>query len=68
MCSVGDIGESLDDPVQYSIHTLWEMQMLRMNPKREDWDAWTIDVREERFQKRVLDFNPTLYDYFKEIW
>jgi hypothetical protein len=68
MCCVGDIGESLEDPIQYSIETLWEMEMLRMDPKRENWDAWTIDIRGERFKKKVFDFNADLYDYFKEIW
>jgi hypothetical protein len=67
MCCVGDIGESLEDPVQYSIHTLWEMQILEMDPRKEDWDAWTIDVREKRFQKKLADFNPELVHYFKEL-
>jgi len=68
MCCVGDIGESLEDPANYSIHTLWEMQILGMDPKREDWDGWTIDVRTEEMKKRIHDFNPSLADYFKEIW
>jgi hypothetical protein len=68
MCCVGDIGESLDDPIQYSIHTLWEMQVLGMDPKKEDWDSWTVDVRGENFKKRVQDFHPALAEYFKEIW
>jgi len=68
MCCVGDIGESLDDPIQYSIHTLWEMQVLRMDPKKEDWTAWTVDVREEQFKKKVFDFNPNLVDYFNVLW
>ncbi len=68
MCCVGDIGESLEDPVTYSIRTLWEMQILGMDPKKEDWKAWTIDVREKSFQEKVLDFNPALADYHKEIW
>jgi hypothetical protein len=68
MCCVGDIGESLDDPIQYSIHTLWEMQILGMDPKKEDWDAWTIDVRQKSFQKEVFDFKPDLVNYFHEIW
>ena len=68
MCCVGDIGESLEDPHQYSIHTLWEMQILGMDPLKENWDAWTVDVREKSFQKKVFDFNPDLFQYFKEIW
>jgi hypothetical protein len=68
MCCVGDIGESLEDPFQYSIQTLWEMQILGMDPKKENWDAWTVDVRGEKFKKKVLNFNPTLFEYFKEIW
>ncbi|NWF94235.1 MAG: phosphoribosyltransferase [Syntrophaceae bacterium] len=68
MCCVGDISKSLDDPIQYSIETLWEMERLRMDPKKENWDGWTINIREEAFKKRVLDFNPDLFDYFKEIW
>jgi len=68
MCCVGDIGESLEDPLQYSIHTLWEMQILRMDPKKEDWNSWTVDVWEKSFQKKVFDFNPALADYFQEIW
>jgi len=68
MCCVGDIGESLEDPVQYSIHTLWEMQILGMNPKKEDWDAWTVNVREESFQKKVSDFSPSLFQYFGDLW
>ena len=68
MCCVGDIGESLEDPVQYSIHTLWEMQILGMDPKKEDWDAWTVNVREESFQKKVSDFSPSLFQYFGDLW
>jgi hypothetical protein len=68
MCCVGDIGESLEDPVTYSIHALWEMQMLGMDPKKEDWDAWTIDVRTEEMKKKISDFNPSLADYFKDLW
>jgi hypothetical protein len=68
MCSVGNVTESLEDPIQYSIHTLWEMQILGMDPKKENWEAWTVDVRQETFRKAVADFNPGLHDYFKEIW
>ena len=68
MCCVGDIGESLENPVQYSIHTLWEMQLLGMDPKKEDWESWTVDVRTEAVKKKVHDFNPSLIEYFKEIW
>ena len=68
ICCVGDIGESLENPIQYSIHTLWEMQVLGMNPEKEDWSAWTVDVREKTFQKKVSDFNPALAEYFLKIW
>jgi hypothetical protein len=68
MCCVGDIGESLEDHIQYSIHTLWEMQILEMDPHKENWNAWTVDVREKSFKKKVSDFNPALIEYFKEIW
>ncbi len=68
MCCVGDIGESLEDPLTYSIHTLLEMQILGMDPKKEDWDAWTIDVRTEEMKKKISDFNPSLADYFKDLW
>jgi hypothetical protein len=66
MCCVGDMGKSLDDPIQYSIHTLWEMQILGMDPGKEDWGSWTVDVRGKMFQKKVSDFNPALVDYFRE--
>jgi hypothetical protein len=68
MCCVGDIGESLEDPLKYTLHTLWEMQVLGMNPQREDWSSWTLQVRDEKFQKAVYDFNPAVYDYFKKYW
>lgn len=68
MCSVGDVGESLEDPVQYSIHTLWEMQVLGIDPQKEDWKAWTVDVRAKSFHKKVSDFNPHLASYFQKIW
>jgi len=68
MCCVGDIGESLEDPIQYSLHTLWEMQILGMDPSKEDWEGWTVNIRNEEFQKKVLDFNPSLSDYFKDLW
>ncbi|MBM4338515.1 MAG: hypothetical protein FJ110_03120 [Deltaproteobacteria bacterium] len=68
MCCVGDIGESLDDPIQYSLHTLWEMQVLRMDPEKEDWTTWTVNVREEQFKKKVFDLNPNLVDYFNVLW
>ena len=56
MCCVGDIGESLEDPVSYSINTLWEMQVLGMDPQKEDWDNWTIDVREEEIGGKAPSF------------
>jgi len=68
MCSVGDIGESLEDPIKYSIHTLWEMQVLGMDPKKEDWSAWTVDIKTEEMRKRVHDFNPSLSEFFKSLW
>ncbi|MGQ9645421.1 MAG: hypothetical protein ACUVWO_02650 [Thermodesulfobacteriota bacterium] len=68
MCCVGDFGESLEDPARYTLHTLWEMQILGMDPEKENWDAWTVDVRGEEMKKKVNDFNPTLTDYFKEVW
>lgn len=68
MCSVGDIDKSLEDPLQYSIDTLCEMQILRMDPQKENWDVWTIDVREKRVWEEVLSFSPALFDYFKGIW
>lgn len=68
MCCVGDIGESLDDPIQYSLHTLWEMQVLGMDPKKEDWNQWSVNVREEGFKKKVEDFNPCLAEYFNDLW
>jgi len=68
MCCIGDIGESLEDPLQYSIHTLWEMQILGMDPKKEDWRAWTVDVHDREFKKKVFEFNPALFEYFHEIW
>jgi hypothetical protein len=68
LCCVGDIGESLENPLLYSIHTLWEMQTLGMDPKKEDWDSWTVDIRTEEVKKKVHDFNPALVDYFKELW
>jgi hypothetical protein len=39
-----------------------------MDLKKEDWGTWTVDVRAKSFQKKILDFNPTLADYFQEIW
>jgi hypothetical protein len=68
MCCVGDIGESLENPIVYAIHTLWEMQILGMDPKKEDWSAWTVDVRGEEMKKKVHDFNPALAEYFRELW
>lgn len=68
MCCVGDIGESLEDPLLYSLHTLWEMQVLGMDPKKEDWNQWSVDVRNEGFKKRVHDFRPGLAEYFKGLW
>jgi hypothetical protein len=68
MCSVGNVTESLEDPFQYATHTLWEMQVLGMDPKKENWEAWTVDVHQEKFRKGVADFNPGLHDYFRGIW
>ena len=68
MCCVGDIGESLENPVLYAIHTLREMQILGMDPNKEDWSAWTVDVRGKEFKKKVHDFNPSLAEYFKDLW
>ena len=68
ICCIGDIGESLEDPLSYSINTLQEMQILGMDPRKENWDNWTVDVREETFRRRASEFNPALVEYFREIW
>ncbi len=68
MCSAGSPRQSLENPVQYSIHTLWEMETLKMDPKKEDWDAWTVDIRGKECQKKALEFSPALHDYFRGIW
>jgi len=39
-----------------------------MDPKKENWDAWTVDVQGERFEKKAFDFNSALFEHFKEIW
>ncbi len=67
MCCIGDIGESLEDPISYSMNTLREMQILGMDPQKENWHSWTIDVREEEMKKRIAEFDPSLFDYFKHI-
>jgi hypothetical protein len=67
MCSVGNISMSFENPLQYSLYTLREMQVLGMDPQKEDWEAWSLDIRGKRFQKKVQDFNPDLFEYFKEI-
>jgi hypothetical protein len=67
MCCVGDIGESLEDPNSYSINTLREMQILGMDPQKENWDNWTVDVREQEMKKRIQDSNPSLYQYFRDV-
>ncbi len=68
MCCVGDIGESLEDPISYTLHTLWEMELLGMDPNQEDWNRWSVNVRDINFKKRVLDFKPHLAEYFKSLW
>ncbi|HSB04629.1 MAG TPA: hypothetical protein VLK23_05490 [Thermodesulfobacteriota bacterium] len=67
MCCVGDIGESLEDPVSYSINALREMQILGMDPQKENWDNWTIDIREQEMKKRIHDSYPSVYEYFKDV-
>ena len=68
MCCVGDIGESLENPVKYSIDSLREMQILGMDPKKEDWNGWTVDVRTEEMKQKIHRFSPSLADYFKDIY
>jgi hypothetical protein len=68
MCCVGDIGESLEEPIQYSIHTLWEMEVLGMDPRKENWGTWSVNVREKDFKNKVFHFKPELVDYFKDLW
>jgi len=68
MCCVGDIGESLENPVLYSLHTLQEMEILGMDPNKEDWSTWTVDVRAEEMKKKLQEFNPSVADYFKDLW
>ncbi len=67
MCCIGDIGESLEDPVSYSINTLREMRILGMDPRKERWDNWTIDVRHEEVKDRIRKEDPVLCDYFKDV-
>jgi len=68
MCSVGDAEMSLENPVEYSIQTLSEMQSLGMDPGKEYWEAWTVDVHEKSFQEKLGSFNPDLLEYFEESW
>jgi len=39
-----------------------------MDPAKEDWSTWTVDVRNKEFQEKVSDFNPALLEYFKSFW
>lgn len=68
MCCIGNLEETLYDPIKYSINTLWEMMTLKMDPDKEDWEVWSINVREEDFQKKVNNFNPLLLQYFQKSW
>jgi hypothetical protein len=68
MCCVGEIAESLEDPVHYSLHTLREMQLWGMDPKKEDWSTWTVNPQTEKMKKKVQAFNPSLAAYLEEIW
>ncbi len=68
MCSIGNLKDSLYDPIKYSIDTIYEMMTLEMDPDKEDWSSWSIDVKEESFQRRLSDLNPNLFEYFKKSW
>ena len=68
MCCIGNLEDSLNHPVQYTMDTLWEMQVLGMDPTKENWSNWTVNVREENFQKKMLEFNPGVFNYFMETW
>lgn len=68
MCFIGNLEESLYDPIKYSIDTLNEMMTLEMDPTKENWNSWSINIKEDSFQKRIADFNPTLLEYFKKGW
>jgi hypothetical protein len=44
------------------------MQVLGMDPKKEDWSSWTVNIRAEEMRKKISEFNPSLAEYFKTIW
>ena len=68
MCCIGDIGESLHDPVAYSINTLREMQTLGMDPQQETWDNWTVDLREEERREKIRAFIPPSSTISEKFW
>jgi hypothetical protein len=44
------------------------MQVLGMDPGKEDWTTWTVNVRDKKFKQRVSDLNPSLLEYFSPAW
>lgn len=68
ICAVGDVRKSLHHPVAYSVETLWEMMRVGMDPAKENWEAWTIDVRREEIRQKIEEFNPAVLEYFRASW
>jgi len=68
ICSVGDVQKSLNHPVLYCVETLREMMHVGMDPAKENWDAWSVDVRSEEMREKIHELDPAIYDYFRVFW
>ena len=68
ICSVGDVQKSLSHPILYCVETLREMMHVGMDPSKENWEAWSVDVRSEEMREKIHELDPAIYDYFRPFW
>jgi hypothetical protein len=66
MCSVGDVGDSLENPFNYLINTLREISAWRIDVDNPDW-LWVKELfKLSSFQEKLEKIDEEAYRYFKD--
>jgi len=68
MCAVGDIGKSIGSQKEYEeylMDTLYEMQILGIDPNQREWQWVKALWSNEIFRCSIKKFNPQVYTYLQ---
>ena len=68
MCAVGDVGDSLENPIKYLLDTLKEIALLEIDPTKEGWEWVGQWFKKLWFRKKLKTEDPLTYSYLNGFW